>query len=175
MLEHVSDVLCSSQLVCGFRLLHGLSWSRWMPRSLVCMTITTSSRNPWTWALSRYCYQLSNAAPASQNRFTISQLLLTSWGYVHTMKVIKGAFSLGSDLFWSFSRFLCVLTTGVCIFFYTQRYCVSLCTWVLAHVCTGGLSSIQLGSIKLSNPLVCCSPLIFIFNMKEGLVAVKLM
>ena len=53
------------------------------------MTITTSSRNPWTWALSRYCYQLSNAAPASQNRFTISQLLLTSWGYVHTMKVIK--------------------------------------------------------------------------------------
>ena len=25
MLEHVSDVLCSSQLVCGFRLLHGLS------------------------------------------------------------------------------------------------------------------------------------------------------
>lgn len=25
VLEHVNDVLCSSQLVCGFRLLHGLS------------------------------------------------------------------------------------------------------------------------------------------------------
>ena len=64
-------VLCTWRLWCHFRHLHGLSWSQWMPRSLGCMITTTSSRKPWTWALSRYGYPLSltRSTPAIVNSF----------------------------------------------------------------------------------------------------------